>query len=409
MSLINQMLRDLDARRAAHEAGNGLPNDVRPLPAAQSARWPVWLGIAALVILALGSYFWYVREDAHFPTPPVLPVAVAPSAVSTDAGQVPPADAAKMAERKIENPVPVAVTARMTLAGIDGSLRLADTIAPAGQPASEPKPAPAKPPAREARELAGKSARGLPMQTRSEKAAEKKASPDARTPAKDTKANVAGPVSPKPIATAPAAVEKSARPAAIERTVAASSPRERSEAEYRKAISAVGQGHVPEALERLQEALRQDGLHVAARQLQVKLLLESRKTDDAIRVLQEGIAGQPAQIGWAMSLARLQVDGGDLAGAWKTLDFSRPAAAKNADYLGFCAHVLQRLGRNQEAAEQYLQATRVAPADGRWWLGLGLTLDALGRAAEARDAFLRARQSGNLGPELLALIEQKLR
>jgi Flp pilus assembly protein TadD len=43
----------------------------------------------------------------------------------------------------------------------------------------------------------------------------------------------------------------------------------------------------------------------------------------------------------------------------------------------------------------------LAPADGRWWLGLGWCLDAQGNAAEARDAFLRARQSGNLSPELL--------
>ena len=126
-------------------------------------------------------------------------------------------------------------------------------------------------------------------------------------------------------------------------------------------------------------------------------------------MLRDGIAGQPAQLGWAMSLARLQVDRGELDGAWQTLDHTLPAAGNNPDYLGFAANVLQRLGRHGEAADQYRKATRIAPADGRWWLGLGWCLDAQGQAAEAREAFLHARQSGNLSPELLALIDQKLR
>ena len=49
MSLINQMLQDLDARRAAHGVGVRLPNDVRPLPKAPSSNWP--LGIAIALVL----------------------------------------------------------------------------------------------------------------------------------------------------------------------------------------------------------------------------------------------------------------------------------------------------------------------------------------------------------------------
>ena len=195
----------------------------------------------------------------------------------------------------------------------------------------------------------------------------------------------------------------------IERTDAVGSPRERAESEYRKAIAAVNQGRVAEALEELRNALRQDGLHVASRQLLVRLLLEARQPDEAAKVLQDGLQGQPAQIGWAMSLARLQVDRGDLAGAWQTLDYSSPAAGNNADYQGFMAHVLQRLGRNRDAAKHYQAATRLSPTDGRWWLGLGLALEAEGQSGEAREMFLRARQTGNLGPQLTALIEQKLR
>jgi MSHA biogenesis protein MshN len=195
----------------------------------------------------------------------------------------------------------------------------------------------------------------------------------------------------------------------IERTEAAGSPRERAEVEYRKAINAVNLGRIPEALEGLRNALRQDGQHSASRQLLVKLLLEAKRQEEAIQVLRDGLLEQPAHNGWAMTLARLQIDRGDLAGAWQTLDHASPAAGNNADFQGFAAHVLQRLGRQKEAAERYQAATRLSPGEGRWWLGLGLSLENEGRSTEAREAFLRAKQCANLSAELGAMVEQKLR
>ena len=195
----------------------------------------------------------------------------------------------------------------------------------------------------------------------------------------------------------------------IERSDSAGSPRARAENEYRKAIDAVNQGRAAEAVDGLTRALHEDALHTGARQLLLKLLLETRRVDEALQVLHEGLQGQPAQLGWAMTLARLQVDRGDLAGAWQTLEFSLPAAGHSADYQGFAAHVLERLGRHREAIVQYQAATRLAPGDGRWWFGLGLAMESEGRVSESREAFLRARQCGNLGSALSALVEQKLR
>ena len=195
----------------------------------------------------------------------------------------------------------------------------------------------------------------------------------------------------------------------IEKSAASGSPHERAEGEYRKAIGVLNAGRLTEAVDGLRAALRQEGAHTASRQLLFKLLVESKRLDEAADLLQEGLQSQPAQITWAMSLGRLQVDRGDLPGAWQTLQRSLPSAAHSADYQGFLAHVLQRLGRSKEAAEFYQSATRLAPGEGRWWLGLGLALESDGRSAEARDALLRAKASGTLSAELSALVEQKLR
>lgn len=385
MSLINQMLQDLDARRAAHGVGSALPNDVRPLPVVQNSRLPLILGIVVLLVAAAGLayYQWGMRPELAPPAAPavITPVVVVP-VVPPLAQPVPEPEVIVQPEPPIAEPAPPDIQA---LNNLGGSLRMAESISPPAEKKVVTKPV-ATPTAPE------------------------KSSPAEKKPADNRGKAIAldAPAPASPVVS-PSASNPSAKPPMIEKTVSVGSPRERAEVEYRKAIVAVNQGRVVEALDGLRIVLKLDGFHVASRQLLVKLLLEANQPEDAIQVLQDGLKGQPAHLGWAMSLARLQVDRGDLAGAWQTLNYSLPAAGSNPDYQGFAAHLLQRLGRNKEAAERYQAAARLSPGDGRWWLGLGLAWEAEERSAEAREAFLRARQSGNLSAELLAMIEQKLR
>jgi MSHA biogenesis protein MshN len=378
MSLINQMLQDLDARRAAHGVGSRLPNDVRPLPKPQASLLPIIVGVLVLLVLAGGFalFLWETRQQA-VPASHALPA--------------PESEKMVQAEPTTATPAPSSTS---TLQELGGSLRMAEFIKPpteklAGAKADTASAAPGKPVVAH-----GKT-------------------DDERSPVQASETRI--PVANDPIAQGSGKPARNSRDGIlattpmIERTDAPGSPRERAETEYRKAIAAVNQGRIAEAADGLRNALSQDPLNIASRQLLVRLLLEAKRSDEAAQVLQDGLQGQPAQIGWAMSLARLQVDRKDLTGAWQTLDYSLPAAGSNADYQGFTAHVLQRLGRHNEAAEHYQAATRLSPGDGRWWLGLGLALEDEGRVGEARAAFLRARQAGNLGAELSTLVEQKLR
>jgi len=400
MSLINQMLRDLDERRAAHGVGANLPSDVRPLPKARKSYWPVSLAVGAGVVIVLGIAGVFLRDDVSRHLAPVVA-----TVTQANAPAAPVAVAAVPATAVIEpQPEPVAeIDMSKRVDGVDVSLRMADFIE-----------------ASEEADGVDKAETESETDKRESSAAPVEAKSTVVQPAKPPVASAmtATPLPDKPVAKVADKTdldegEKSSgrigSTPVIERTPAAGSPHDRAESEYRKAIAAVNQGRVSEAVDSLRNALHQDSLHVASRQLLVRLLLEAGNKDEAIRMLRDGIAGQPAQLGWAMSLARLQVDRGELDSAWQTLDHTLPAAGNNPDYLGFAANVLQRLGRHGEAADQYRKATRIAPADGRWWLGLGWCLDAQGQAAEAREAFLHARQSGNLSPELLALIDQKLR
>ncbi|MEI7614268.1 MAG: tetratricopeptide repeat protein [Betaproteobacteria bacterium] len=403
MSLINQVLKDLDARRPESGEQILLPNEVRSLPVLQKSHWPLVLSVLVVSALALGVAFspWEEWMPGHAPAAQVLPSAAVPLAV---APIVKPEERPAVAEDKTLPPEDKSSVESITelppVPPLERSLRLSEVIESPSVNLNKKGSGVIA-----ATRSGGNASAGLPVAA----PAPKKLAVEEKLPAapRELRGAVVERTS-SALVLAKAAGKTSAVPS-IARTEAAGSPHEQAESEYRKAISAINLGRMAEAMDGLRSALRHDGLHVASRQLLVKLLLEAKRRDEAILCLQEGLQELPAQTGWAMSLARLQMDRGDLSGAWKTLDQSQPAAGNIADYQGFSAHVLHRLGRNQEAAERYALAARLSPGDGRWWLGLGLAHEAEGRGTEAKEAFLRAKQSGNLSSELAAMVEQKLR
>ena len=100
MSLINKMLRDLDAREQEGGLETNLPLDVRPLPSQRATRWP-FAGSVLLVALPGGLAYVYwglpaeeVKPAAVQPAPAVPeiapaeppPLATAVEAVAPEAG-----------------------------------------------------------------------------------------------------------------------------------------------------------------------------------------------------------------------------------------------------------------------------------------------------------------------------------
>jgi MSHA biogenesis protein MshN len=149
---------------------------------------------------------------------------------------------------------------------------------------------------------------------------------------------------------------------------------------------------------------------VNARLALVNLQLEQQRLADAQTILEEGLGLLPGQPQLAMRLARIQVERGDLRGASDTLQKARGgASAANPEFHALHAAVLQRLTLHKDAVAEYQAALRLAPQAGVWWMGLGISLEADGRGAEAREAFQRARSSGALSAELDRFVEQKLR
>lgn len=386
MSLINKMLRDLDARHAS-TGQTVLPSEVRPLP--EQAKPPrvgrgVWIlaGLAGVAVAALQTSAWWlpVLAEANLLPPSLLPAPAAVAPPPVVHAQASPTVVLQLPPPEQMLPLP----------------SLPEALAPAAeaQPASAP-PAAVAGHEQAPRQLADSRGAGLKIDS-----SLPEVTPQPAAPA----------VAARPKQSAPAA--KSARggtPAKIDKQQILATPQDRAEAEYRKGVATFRQGHSSEAVGQLRAALQEDSRHLAARQTLLSLLAEQKQWDEVQSLLKEGLDLMPTQIAWAMALARIQVEGGNATAAWETLQKYMAYGEKNADYQGFAGVLLQRLQKSREAALHYQAAVQIKPNEGRWWLGMGLAYEADGRAAEARDAFQHARGAGGLTPEMLAVIDKKLR
>jgi MSHA biogenesis protein MshN len=383
MSVINQVLLNLEKRRASPAERGLLPEHVQ-VPPEGGARAPYWGWIAAGVAFAVAAPAGWMALTATVAGPTRLSAArsgtdgVIEKVVSTSAG----VSSAARADGRDD-------AYSQDLRAFRLSLELSSLPAePAPRRAAEESGEPistARVIGRQGGESAtGASSGGTAAQARSE--ADRRAG--------------AAPV--RPAEESPATPE-------IRKQMRDPTQRELSENEYRKAVASLNQGRLAEAEAGFQEALNLAPENHAARQGLTGLLLQGRKLEEAERVLEEGVKFTPAPIGFNTTLARMQADRGDNARAITTLLKGLEHAQGSAEYVAFLAALLQRQGRHEEAIGQFQAALRIRPGSGVWWLGLAMSLQAANQPAAAQSAYQQARASGNLHPELAALAEQRLR
>jgi MSHA biogenesis protein MshN len=405
MSLINKMLQDLDKRHAADAGSKTFTQQLRPVRTRKEWQRIMWEVIAGLVVGA-GWALWVMNQvsprsvvtDLVFQSQSKKPLAAgAPAA--TPAAQPPEAAASAVpAQAAVPQvapastmPAPAPAPAAKSAAGANlDMLKLATEIA---TPFNE---------------RAGGAKSGAERKSVAEAAPAAKAGPKGK-PASAAGAESAPTFASSPAKTAGPSPTKAQDAGSIDKQPHLSTPAERAENEFRKATALLNQGRVAEAIDGFKSALHQDGKHAAARQALVGLLLENRRIDEAQQLLQEGLSLAPDRSAYAILLARIQVERGDVQGAHDLLSKHAGGAANNADYHAFDAALLQRLGRHKEAVSEYEAALRLAPGAGVWWMGLGISLQADNRGTEALDAYRRAKSVGGLSPDLLAFVDQRMK
>ncbi|HEY8855754.1 MAG TPA: tetratricopeptide repeat protein [Rugosibacter sp.] len=370
MSLVNKMLRDLDARRASEAERGALPAAITPLSARRetAAPWPKRIAILLFLIAGAILAAWQWRKQPQPPVAtPLLHAESAPiiTAPAPDHSLMPPPAASVLAE--------TSATKNTQPAASKVDVPAQKHSAPATTAPSKTSPTP--------------PTDGIV-----------KASPNA-TPSPSL-------ISPPPPNTGN---PKTISTPHIEKQEHLPSPMERAEAIYQSGREAQRAGRLEDALAQYQAALVLAPEHAAPRQALVGLLIDVQRWDAAEKVLRDGIDLPATRLASTLTLARLFVERNKIPAALDLMQQQAASGEKSAEYQGFLAVLLNRAGRAHESAEKYQAAIRLAPNEARWWAGLGIALESDGQNAAAQNAYLKARSMPGLPPELSAYVEQKLR
>jgi MSHA biogenesis protein MshN len=408
MSLINSVLRDLDARKSDGPGAGQFQQHVRAVPDQRDKRGRRWVPVAgaAVAVMAIaGGGAWWFNGPRKAPALPLAVKAPATQAVAVGSQAaltptVPPIVTPVQSAVRMPEPAPVhAGVAPAAAAPTPES-------APAGELVPKKEDAPTSPPRGAARLAATRAAE---ITVDAPVAAPVTAAAPARRAASIPAASATLPATVDVRAAAPETGARApAQQTTAQKIITASSPQERADNEYTQAVELLRQGKQSAAIQALEQAVRLNARHEGARQALVAALIDMGRKDDAIRYAQDGLAEHVAQPAMAMTLARLQVERGDLRPAVATLERTLPYSAGHTGYEAFLAALLQRDEQHKRAVEHYLVAVQKAPEAGVWWMGLGISYQALQRSGEALVAFKRAKATGSLNAELSAFVDTRL-
>ncbi len=175
-----------------------------------------------------------------------------------------------------------------------------------------------------------------------------------------------------------------------------------------QALRLARQGDLDQAEDELSKALSLEPRHVAARGALAGLMIQNGQLTQAAALLDRGLKLRPGSATLTELRARVYVMQGDNQRARMLLEEHAPTVSQDPEYHAMLAAVYQRLGDYAKAGAVYQQLVTEKPENGVWWLGLGLSMEATGRMAEARQAYEKAQGSKILSPTLRQFVKEKL-
>ncbi len=351
MSVINKMLNDLDKRKQTEQSG------VYVAPETKTGRVPLVAAcvVSAVLTAAVGVGTWYFAKNSDANVADSQPAKKAEVALRED-------------EVKKEQPV--------------ASEKTIGT--PADDPAqSQSKPAPIM-----------KKATAIEAQEQDVK----EPSAVAKTPEelKELEDYVYGPDEPKSVQDTRGYEKSEPRKESVIRvTEARLSKAEESALDMKDAETAIARGDMKSAKKSLESVLAREPKNTEARKRLASLHFGTGDIARAKEVLLQGIKLDPTYSDYRLLLARILADQGKHKEALAALAAYSPKAEEgNIDYYASEAALAMDLKDTGLAVASYGKLTKIAPSEGRWWMGLAIAFERQGALSAAKSNYKKALAVG---------------
>ena len=179
---------------------------------------------------------------------------------------------------------------------------------------------------------------------------------------------------------------------------------------YNKGYKLLQQGRMHQGKQFLREALSLYVPHIKAREMLAGIHIKSGHFINAAELLKEGVGVVPDYPLFAQLYARVLLEQKNPQLAIEVLNRGSSSTTINAtpDYFALLAATYQRVKNHEKAIDIYLQLVKARPNTGIWWLGLGVSLEKMGKGKEALDAYRRAQNTGSLKSGLMKFTNNRV-
>jgi MSHA biogenesis protein MshN len=158
----------------------------------------------------------------------------------------------------------------------------------------------------------------------------------------------------------------------------------------------------------LQELLKIEPDNIKARKKLASLLFAQGNYARSKQLLVQSIELHPTQSDLRLMLARLYVVQKDTAQAINVLTEVQPSTNTQTEYLAYRAALAQQLKQTKLARTDYKALTIIEADNAKWWLGLAIAEDQLGEMDMALQAYNKASSLGQLNVSVNNFVQQRI-
>jgi MSHA biogenesis protein MshN len=168
-------------------------------------------------------------------------------------------------------------------------------------------------------------------------------------------------------------------------------------------------GRLAEAEAKLNRVLVLDPRMHRAREMLVGLMIRSGRNDIAAMLLDEGRKLAPNRPLFALLQVRLLLQQGRRVAAIALLKDMKYPSGGGQKLLTMLAALQQQEQQHEEAVVTYKKLVRLDPGNGNHWVGMGISLEALEKQAEAMGAYDQSLRGDTLTPDLAIYAAERLK
>ncbi len=393
MSLVNDMLKDLDRRQApenvsmSHGSGYGaLTGSASPVG---SRRWIILLSIG--VIALLGVVAWMALQLRQ-------------SAVEVTPITAEPVSAPEPSVATVKEPVKTQ-SATLPLAAQETQVSSPQDI--------ESAPSSVTPPIQEPMPVVVAKPVTVPEEKAPVLKAEVSLPPPVANMVPQNFAVEAGGAAEETLDVSPATRSTSSAPGARERVepvqkvtkLLAQTPEQKDADQASAAWEAFQKGGVEVAIQNLEALIATQATNARSRQVLAHIYIQQGLWKRAEALISESDMDQAAM---RELKARILLARDKKTQALALLSMALPPIQEHVEYHALLAGLSQQLADHPRAVEKYTELLNIQPHEPKWWLGLGISLERLGQNQAAIKAYQRAVTGKTMNTQLVAYAKHRV-